>query len=105
MGSECIAPAFLTSALDGGGLSASRPGRFTPGETALATRYIGGLVGPRASTCNRTPAARSSSLLVSSVFSDYETVRYIGGRSKACTIFARADAGTVGSNSTLGMYV
>jgi hypothetical protein len=39
---------FLTSALDGGELSASRPGRFTPGERASDTHWIGGWVGPRA---------------------------------------------------------
>jgi hypothetical protein len=38
----------LTSALDGGEWSASRPGRFTPGERAPGTHWIGGWVGPRA---------------------------------------------------------
>jgi hypothetical protein len=38
----------LTSALDGGGWSASRPGRFTPRERAPGTQWIGGWVGPRA---------------------------------------------------------
>jgi hypothetical protein len=38
----------LTSALDGGEWSASRPGRFTPKEGALGTHWIGGWVGPRA---------------------------------------------------------
>jgi hypothetical protein len=37
---------FLTSALVGGELSASRPGRFTPGERASCTHWIGGWVGP-----------------------------------------------------------
>jgi hypothetical protein len=37
MGSGEIAPTFLTSALDGRNLSASRPGRFTPGERAPGT--------------------------------------------------------------------
>jgi hypothetical protein len=37
----------LTSALDGGEWSASRPGRFTPRETAPGTHWIGGWVGPR----------------------------------------------------------
>jgi hypothetical protein len=32
---------FLTSALDEGEWSASRPGRFTPEERALGTRWIG----------------------------------------------------------------
>jgi hypothetical protein len=37
----------LTSALDGGEWSASRPGRFTPRERAAGTHWIGGWVGPR----------------------------------------------------------
>ena len=36
-----------TSALDGGGWSAPRPGRFTPRERT-GTHCIGGWVGPRA---------------------------------------------------------
>jgi hypothetical protein len=39
---------FLTSALDGGEWSASRPCRFTPGERAPGTHWIGGWVGSRA---------------------------------------------------------
>jgi hypothetical protein len=39
---------FLTSALAGGEWSTSRPGRFTPGERAPCTHWIGGWVGPRA---------------------------------------------------------
>jgi hypothetical protein len=39
---------FLTSALAGGEWSASRPCRFTPGERAPSTHWIGGWVGPRA---------------------------------------------------------
>jgi hypothetical protein len=39
---------FLTSALVGGEWSVSRPGRFTPGEGAPGTYWIGGWVGPRA---------------------------------------------------------
>jgi hypothetical protein len=38
---------FLTSALAGGEWSASRPGRFTPAETAPGTDWIGGWVDPR----------------------------------------------------------
>jgi hypothetical protein len=38
----------LTSALDGGDWSASRPGRFTPRERASGTHWIRGWVGPRA---------------------------------------------------------
>jgi hypothetical protein len=43
-----IAPTFLTSALDGGERSASRSGRFIPGEIAPSTHWIGGWVDPRA---------------------------------------------------------
>jgi hypothetical protein len=39
---------FLTSALAVGELSASRPGRFTPGETAPGTHLIGVWMDPRA---------------------------------------------------------
>jgi hypothetical protein len=39
---------FLTSALAGGDLSAPRSGRFTPGERAPGTHWIGGWVEPRA---------------------------------------------------------
>jgi hypothetical protein len=39
---------FLTSVLVGGELSASRPGRFTPGKRALGIHWIGGWVNPRA---------------------------------------------------------
>jgi hypothetical protein len=38
----------LTSGLVGGKWSASRPGRFIPGETAPGTHCAGGCVGPRA---------------------------------------------------------
>jgi hypothetical protein len=38
----------LTSALDGGECSASRPGRFTPREEAAGIHCIGGWMGPRA---------------------------------------------------------
>jgi hypothetical protein len=40
---------FLTSTLDGGERSASRPGRFIPTERVPSTHWIGGWVGPRAS--------------------------------------------------------
>jgi hypothetical protein len=39
---------FLTSALAGGEWSASRLGRFTPGERAPGSHWIGGWVDPRA---------------------------------------------------------
>jgi hypothetical protein len=38
---------FLTSALAGGEWSASRPGRFTPGERAPSTHWTGSWVDPR----------------------------------------------------------
>jgi hypothetical protein len=38
---------FFTSALFAGEWSASRPCRFTPGETAPGTHWIRGWVGPR----------------------------------------------------------
>jgi hypothetical protein len=38
---------FLTSALAEGEWSASRPGRFTPGERAPSIHWIGGWVSPR----------------------------------------------------------
>jgi hypothetical protein len=47
-GVEVYLHAFLTSALDGGEWSASRPGRFTPKERAPGTHRIRGWVGPRA---------------------------------------------------------
>jgi hypothetical protein len=39
---------FLTTALVGGEWSDSRPGRFTPGEIAPGTNWLGGWVGPKA---------------------------------------------------------
>jgi hypothetical protein len=47
-GVELWLHAFLTSALDGGEWSASRPGRFTTRERAPGTHWIGGWVGLRA---------------------------------------------------------
>jgi hypothetical protein len=47
-GMELEFQAFLTSALDGDGWSASRSGRFTPRERTSSTHWIGGWVGPRA---------------------------------------------------------
>jgi hypothetical protein len=47
-GVEIQLHAFLTLALYGGKWSASRPGRFTPGERVPGTHWIGGGVGPRA---------------------------------------------------------
>jgi len=36
-----IVPLFLTSALDGGELPASRPGRLIPGKMSPGTHWIG----------------------------------------------------------------
>jgi hypothetical protein len=47
-GSGGIVPLFLTSIIDGGEWSASRRGRFTYGERASGTHWIGGWVDPRA---------------------------------------------------------
>jgi hypothetical protein len=44
--SFCIYPRFLQVGRE---WSASRPGRFNPGERAPGTHWIGGWVGPRAS--------------------------------------------------------
>jgi hypothetical protein len=63
-GSGGVAPPFLTSALYVGEWSCTRPSRFTPGERAPGTHWIGGWVGPRAGmdaltlVGNRTPAVR-----------------------------------------------
>jgi hypothetical protein len=48
MRSGGIAPPFLTSALEGGEWSDSRPCRFNAGKSAPGTHWIGGWVGPRA---------------------------------------------------------
>jgi hypothetical protein len=47
MGRGCIDPHFLDIALAGGEWSTSGPGRFTPGEKAPCTNWIGGWVDPR----------------------------------------------------------
>jgi hypothetical protein len=47
-GVEVWLHAFLTSALDGGEWSASRPGRFIPREKAPGNHWVGGWDGPRA---------------------------------------------------------
>jgi hypothetical protein len=48
MGEEVQLHIFLTSVLDGGKWSVSRPGRFTSRERALGTQRTGGWIGPRA---------------------------------------------------------
>jgi hypothetical protein len=62
---------FLISALVGGEWSASRPGRFTPGDCVPGTHWIAGWVNPRTGlddlekildpTGTRTPTPLSSS--------------------------------------------
>jgi hypothetical protein len=47
-GVDVWAHVFLTSVLVGGEWSASRHGRFNPGETAPSTHLIRGWMGPRA---------------------------------------------------------
>jgi hypothetical protein len=44
MGSGVRAPPFLTLAIDGVEVKGSHPGRFTPGEIASGTHWIGGWV-------------------------------------------------------------
>jgi hypothetical protein len=44
--SGSIAPPFLTSALEGGEWSASRPGRFTPREIVTSAHWIWGWWAP-----------------------------------------------------------
>jgi hypothetical protein len=51
MGSRGIATPFLTSALDGGEWSASRPYRLNPKERALGTHWIGGGGGHHSQWC------------------------------------------------------
>jgi hypothetical protein len=48
MGVDVLIHIFLTWALAGGEWSASRPCRFTPGETVTGIHWIGGWVDPRA---------------------------------------------------------
>jgi hypothetical protein len=47
LGIRGVAPPFLTSALDGGEWSASRPGRFTSQKESPGNLWIGGWLGPR----------------------------------------------------------
>jgi len=47
-GSEVQLHAFFNLGTSGGEWLASRPGRFTPRETAPRNRWIGGWAGPRA---------------------------------------------------------
>jgi hypothetical protein len=63
IGGGGIAPTFLTSALEGGEWSASRPGRFTPMERAPGTHWIGGGVGPQSRSGNGGEEKNSQPLL------------------------------------------
>jgi hypothetical protein len=47
MGESMYSSTILDVDTDGGYLSASRPSRFTPGDSAPSTHCIGGWVGPR----------------------------------------------------------
>jgi hypothetical protein len=64
---RCISTHSLTSSLDGGEWSASRPSRFTRKERARGTHWIGGWVGPRAVldavVKRKIPSAHSYALL------------------------------------------
>jgi hypothetical protein len=65
----------LTSALDGGEWSASRPDRFTPKERVPGTHRIGGWVGPRAGLDNQsTNCSYNESSLLSSVSDELRPV-------------------------------
>jgi hypothetical protein len=59
---------FLTSVLAIGEWSASRPGRFTPGERAPGTRWIGGWVGPRTSVDDVERKMSKYSLIYKNLF-------------------------------------
>jgi hypothetical protein len=50
VGNGGIAPSFLTPAIDGRELSASRPGLIIPGEGTAGTHCIGCRLGHRAGT-------------------------------------------------------
>jgi hypothetical protein len=62
---------FLTSALVGGEWSVSRPGRFTPGEKAPSTHWIGGWVGMEKWKFLSPPRLELRSSVVQSVASRY----------------------------------
>jgi hypothetical protein len=76
---------FLTSALVGGEWSASRSGRFTPGERVPGTPQIGGLVGPRTDLDN---VERRKSCPYQDSNSDLSAVQPTASRYTDCTIAA-----------------
>jgi hypothetical protein len=68
-GVEVEAQAFLTSALDGGEWSTSRPGRFTPEEGAPVTNWVGGWVGPRSGLDKITDGCETGEKVVEELYS------------------------------------
>jgi hypothetical protein len=89
MGSGGIAQKLLTSALDGGECSASRPGSFIPREKSQFTHCIGGWMGPRegvdaevaikflALAGNRPPIPRTSSLYPVAITTELSRLQYL----------------------------
>jgi hypothetical protein len=115
----------LTSALAGGEWSASRPGRFTPGERAPGIHWMGRWVGPRAGLGDvekrkffTLPGlelgplgrpARSQSLYrlryPGSWILGCENNRSLWPRGLRHKLFAGSNTGIVGSNPACGIYV
>jgi hypothetical protein len=63
MGSEGIAPLFLTSTLEGSEWSASHPGRFTPTEITPGTHWIEDYGEQKISfVANRTPSVQPAAI-------------------------------------------
>jgi hypothetical protein len=58
----------LTSALDAGEWSDSRPGRFTSRERAPGTHWLGGLVGPRAGLDSNKRYRKENTALFSALY-------------------------------------
>jgi hypothetical protein len=71
-------PVSLTSALDGGGLSTPRPGRFTLGKTRyLLYRWLGGPQGQSGKLCKISPPPSGF---------DSRTVQPVPSRYTICTV-------------------
>jgi hypothetical protein len=81
---------FSISGLVWGEWSASRPGRFTPGERAPGTHWIGNWVGPRASLHSMHPTTKwllnYRTVLLLSQMSDYAT-SFVNNRNDQCMEF------------------
>jgi hypothetical protein len=77
-GVEVYFHAFLTLTIDGGEWLAPRSGRFTREETAPATHWIGGWVGPRAGL--DTVSKRKIPSPYRDSNPDNPTVQPVGGR-------------------------